>query len=299
LGAELPLVVDIKHNSLDDGPGIRSVVFFKGCTLECVWCQNPEALSPHPEIQRQSAHCFACGSCVPACPQGVARPAAQPEKRDACSLCGACVEACPAGARRLAGTRFEPEELAGILSRDEPFYRHSGGGVTFSGGEPAMYPELPGAVARLLKEKNIHVLLETAGHFDWDSFASHLLPHLSTIYFDLKIADEDQHRRHVGQGNRRILDNLRRLVDEGFEDLLPRIPLIPGITDSPENLRALAGHIREVGLERVMILPYNPLWHAKRRDLGLPLPYHHDSFMSQESVQVCMSVVERSGLLLG
>jgi pyruvate formate lyase activating enzyme len=293
---KVPRVVDIKRNSLDDGPGIRSVVFFKGCTLRCVWCQNPETLSPLPEIQRDEARCMACGTCTAVCRQGVARNAMEKEDTSRCTLCGECVEACPANARRIAGIEYTVEDLADLLAKDEPFYRHSGGGVTFSGGEPAMYPAFVGQVAALLREKGVHVLMETGGQFDWEQFEQHLLPHLSTIYFDLKLADEKEHRKHVGTGNQRIHQNLERLVP--FEDLLPRVPLIPKITDTNGNLAAIAQRLSGLGLSRVMLLPYNPLWLSKRRALGMDLPYAHDSFMSQEEIDRCRSIFSEAGLAL-
>ena len=187
-------------------------------------------------------------------------------------------------------------EVVELLLKDEPFYRHSGGGVTLSGGEPAMYPAFVGQVARRLREKNVHVLMETGGHFDWEQFEEHLLPHLSTIYFDVKLADPELHKRHVGPYNRRIHENLRRLVS--FKDLLPRVPLIPGITDTDANLKSIAKLLADLGLARVMLLPYNPLWLSKRRTLGMDMPYSHDSFMSEEEIGRCKAVFEKAGITL-
>jgi pyruvate formate lyase activating enzyme len=291
-----PLIVDIKRNSLDDGPGIRSVVFFKGCTLRCVWCQNPETLSPLPEIQRDEERCIACGTCTAVCKQGVARNTMEKEDTSNCILCGECVEACPTSARRIAGQEYSVDEVVELLLKDEPFYRHSGGGVTFSGGEPAMYPAYVGQVAARLREKNVHILMETGGHFDFDQVEQHLLPHLSTIYFDVKLADPELHKRHVGPDNRRIHENLKRLVS--FKDLLPRVPLIPGITDTDENLRSIAKVLADLDLARVMLLPYNPLWLSKRRALGMDMPYSHDSFMSPEEIERCRGIFEKAGFNL-
>jgi len=291
-----PLIVDIKRNSLDDGPGIRSVVFFKGCTLRCVWCQNPETLSPLPEIQRDETRCIACGTCTAVCRQGVARNAMEKEDASRCILCGECVEACPSNARRIAGTEYSVDEVVELLLKDEPFYRHSGGGVTLSGGEPAMYPAFVGEVAARLREKGVHVLMETGGQFDFEQVEKHLLPHISTIYFDVKLADPEQHKQYVGPDNRRIQENLKRLVS--FQDLLPRVPLIPGITDTDENLKSIAKLLADLGLTRVMLLPYNPLWLSKRRALGMDMPYSHDSFMSPEEIERCRGVFEKAGLTL-
>jgi pyruvate formate lyase activating enzyme len=293
-----PWVVDVKRSSLDDGPGIRSVVFFKGCPLRCAWCQNPETMRPRPEVQRAAEACVGCRGCVPVCPVGRARPAAETEPDATCRTCGACVEACPAGARRIVGTDPSVDALVGRLLRDAVFYRRSGGGVTLSGGEPALFPAFVGEVAARLRARGVHVLLETCGQFRWDEFAEHLLPHVSTVYFDLKLADASEHRRWVGRDNATIHDNLRRLVATGHPDVLPRIPLVPGVTDGGENLRALASLLRSTGLTRVALLPYNPLWITKRRTLGLDFSYAHAEWMRADEVARCEAIVLAEGLLL-
>lgn len=290
-----PLLVDLKRGALDDGPGIRSVVFFKGCPLHCVFCQNPEAIHPGVELQRGEG-CLGCRRCSEACPERRARPAGEEERTGRCRLCGACVEACPSGARRRVGAPLEPEALCERLLRDQVFWRRSGGGVTLSGGEPTLHAEVAGELAARLRARGVHVLLETCGHFAWEPFARHLLPQLATIYFDLKLADEGEHRRFTGRGNATIHENLRRLARRGTVELLPRIPLIPGISDGETNLHALASLVREVGLARVMLLPYNPLWLGKRRALGLELPYEHAALMSEADLLRCRAVVEGHGL---
>ena len=293
------LIVDIKRSSLDDGPGIRSVVFFKGCPLRCDWCQNPETMRPRAEIQRLPGSCVACGSCVAACPTGRARPATEAEPAElACRLCLACVDACPSASRRVAGRDVPVDELVALLLRDAPFYRRSGGGVTLSGGEPALASAHSGRVARELRARDVHVLLETCGHFDWDRFSQHLLPHLNTIWFDLKLADPARHQRATGRSNTLIHDNLRRLIALGTVELLPRIPLVPGLTDDTDNLASLATFVRELGLRRIALLPYNPLWVPKRRALGLPLDYAHEAWMSADEIARCRDIVTDAGLEL-
>ena len=296
--APVPLVVDIKRDSLDDGPGIRSVVFFKGCPLRCAWCHNPEAMRPRAEIQRDPEVCLRCRACEGACPQQVARPGALPEDHGDCRLCGACVEQCPAGARRMAGEALPADEVVARLVEDEPFYRRSGGGVTLSGGEPTLYPVFAGQIAAGLRQGGVHVLLETCGHFAWGPFAEHLLPHVSTVYFDLKLADADAHRRFCGKDNGLIHDNLGRLVAAGSVEVLPRVPLVPGLTSSAANLAALARIISGVGLGRVALVPYNPLWLSKRRGLGMDLPYTHAEWMDRDAVAACERTMQALGLTL-
>ena len=293
-----PRIVDVRRNALDDGPGIRSVVFFKGCPLRCVWCQNPETLSPSPELQRLPDRCTGCGACASVCHHGVARPAADAQDRHRCRCCGGCVDACVAAARRVAGEQWGLDELIALLLRDEPFYRHSGGGVTLSGGEPTLFPRFAGELVAGLAERGVHVLLETCGHFDWSDFERHLLPHLSAVYFDIKLADEESHRRHTGRGNRRIHDNLRLLAASGVDDLLPRIPLVPGITDAPANLEASADLLLDLGLGRIALMPYNPLWVSKRQALGLDLRYDHREWMSPDAVSRCAEVLRQVGMVV-
>ncbi len=291
-----PLVVDVKRNSLDDGPGIRSVVFFKGCPLQCQWCQNPEAISPVAQLQRQGDSCIQCGACVDRCPERIARPAKESEAREHCRRCGACVPDCPTEARRIVGTRYDVAQLAEQIARDEPFFRHSNGGVTLSGGEPTMFIPYAARLAEVLRAKQIHVLLESCGHFAWQPFAEHLLPHLSAVYIDIKLADPEHHRRYTGRGNQRILDNLRNLAAGDGYELLPRVPLVPGITDDASNLEAIAALLRQLELPRVALLQYNPLWLDKRRALGLELSYEHDEWMAAERLARCREIMIAGGL---
>lgn len=307
------LVADIKRNSLDDGPGIRSVVFFKGCPLRCVWCQNPETLSASPQIQILSESCLGCGACRKACPEvgeassdlgDLGAALAVPKT---CTTCGTCVDSCPSGARRLVGTEYGVDDLADRLRRDKVFYKSSGGGVTFSGGEPTLHMAFAGELSHLLKQEGIEVLLETSGFFSWDRFSAELLPNLSTVYFDLKLADPELHRRYTGQDNARIVSNLEKLAElarsyegkekEGFE-LLVRVPLVPEITAQDENLEALAALVSRLGLSRVALLPYNPLWVSKRRALGFELSYTCERWMSPEEIGSCRRPFERAGLVM-
>ncbi len=293
-----PLITDVKRNSLDDGPGIRSVVFFKGCPLRCVWCQNPETLSTRAEIQRSATLCTHCEACLTTCPVHVARPGTDAEDAHRCQRCGRCVQTCDPGARRLVGTPADVEDLARQLRRDAPFYRRSGGGVTLSGGEPTLHAELAGQLAARLAEASIPVLLQTCGLFGWSTVQRHLLPHVTTVYFDFKLADDTRHREATGHSNGRILENLRRLAEADLE-LLVRVPLVPGLTDDDANLTAIARHVRGLGLSRLALLPYNPLWIPKRQGLAAghrALPYQHDRWMSDEEVAHCRTLVVSEGL---
>jgi pyruvate formate lyase activating enzyme len=291
-----PRVADVKKNALDDGPGIRSVVFFKGCPLRCIWCQNPEALSNHRELQVTTKHCVACARCVSDCPWDNARPASEAQDRDDCRACGICSGSCPSGARRVVGAELEAEELIAILARDEPFYRRSGGGVTFSGGEPTQHMGFAAAVAAGLASRGIRVLLETCAQFPWEPFEADLLPHLDQIYVDVKLADPEEHRRHTGVDNCLIQANLARLAALDGPLVLPRIPLVPGVTDGHDNLSAIARRLAELGFEQVALLAYNPLWLSKRDALGLEVEYVRDEWMDEGEIERCREPFRSAGL---
>ncbi len=276
-----PLIVDVKRASLEDGPGIRSVVFFKGCPLRCVFCHNPETQEVEPEIAFAEEHCIRCEACVAACRRG-AIDLGSPSRvdRSKCDRCGDCVLACPGKALRLIGVYWPVEELAELLLRDVPFYRHSGGGVTLSGGECTMYPDYVEHLLKLLKEHHIHVTLETAGCFDYETFRERILPYADFIYFDVKFADPVLHLKHTGYGNDRIVRNLARLLTERKVTVQPRVPVVPGVTATDENLRSIGRLLREVGAEKASLLPYNPLGMEMWVKLGKRPPLLPSGFMA-------------------
>jgi len=282
--ARRPLIVAVKRGSLADGPGIRTVVFFKGCPLRCVFCHNPETQQPEPEILFAEEHCLRCGACVRSCPRG-AIDLGSPFRidRGRCDGCGLCVTACPGPALRLVGRYWTAEELAELLSRDAPFYRHSGGGVTLSGGECTLFPDYLEALLRLLKGRGIHVALQTSGYFDYEAFAAKILPWLDLVFFDVKFIDRHLSLRYLGRPNDRILNNLRRLLAQGSIEVRPRIPLIPGLTDSRENLTAIVDYLRRCGAADVSLLPYNPLGLEIYTRLGRATPDLPPAFPTPEA----------------
>lgn len=289
----LPLIVDIKRHSLEDGPGIRSVVFFKGCPLRCGFCQNPEAQCPDVEIAFRAERCVRCGDCVSACP-GRAIDLTAPGRidRQRCDACGKCAAACPSSALALLGRIHTVEEIVGHLMRDETYYRRSGGGVTFSGGECTLFPDYLAALARALRARGIHITIETCGEFVGDVFINRLLPLLDLIYFDLKLADPALHLAHTGRDNHRIVDNLALLMEKAPERVQVRIPLIPGITATEENLAGLAACLRTRGVRRATLLPYNPLGRAMAAQLGRPEPSTLDRFMTKDEQASAIATFE-------
>lgn len=287
--ADRPRVLAVRRGSLHDGPGWRTVVFLKGCRLRCGFCHSPASQDPRPEIAFYAHRCIGCGRCARACPHSAVDLAApQRVDRRRCQRCGACAGVCPGGALQRLGRRYAPDALAERLLRDRAYYRHSAGGVTFSGGECLLYPGYLQAVLRALRraseqstdagEAAPHVLVQTGGYFPWKA-ARPVLEQVDLVQYDLKLADDAAHRRHLGRPNRLVLANLRRTVALGVP-VEVRVPVIPGVTDAPDNLRALAALARDAGAARLTLLPYNPAGRDAYPPLGRPRPALPDGFLS-------------------
>jgi len=251
-------VFNVQRYSVHDGSGIRTTAFLKGCPLACSWCHNPEGIEPSREILVLADRCVGCLACVEACPQpAVDRPDGKPwTNRAICRICGRCVAACARGARKLVGREVTVEGLAQELERDRPFYEESGGGVTLSGGEPLMQADFALAVLELCRERGLHTALDTSGAAPTDVVVrAAALSDL--VLFDLKQLDPDEHRSAVGAELGPILENLRAMDDVGVETWI-RFPLIPGATDSRENVTALADTVLSLtNTRRIHVLPFH------------------------------------------
>lgn len=287
------LIFDIKRDCSEDGPGIRTTVFFKGCPLHCVWCQNPEGISPTRELTFQASRCHPeqCGApCVNACREGALKlENNQLEiKRSVCIHCDKCIDACASHALESAGDWIGLDELLYRVTIDRPFYDSTGGGVTLSGGEATRQIDFAEQFLIALKGQGIHTALETCGFFNYRRFREQLLPHLDLIYFDLKLINDAESGRHTGQSNRLILENFTQLVSEAKIPVIPRIPLIPGITTTAENLSGIARFLESNGVSAATLMPYNPLWRDKTQRLGQPLGYERQSFMTPDEKEQCV-----------
>lgn len=272
MGSPDPLIFSVQHFCLHDGPGIRSLVFFKGCPLRCPWCQNVESWKTEAEIAFKGALCIGCGTCGEKCPEHAFLEVGKRDKKR-CTSCFTCVEACPSGAMVRFGVSRSAEEIIAELRPEFPLYRTSGGGVTLSGGEPTMYPEFANKLATLLRSEGIGVAMETCGLFDFERVTP-LLRKLELVLFDIKIWDGERHLRICGHDNTVIKQNLKSLAQaglpQGFPPVWPRLPLVPGMTDTHENIRGWAAFLRSLDIGFLTIVPFHPMGAGKRRWLGLP-----------------------------
>jgi len=267
-------VFNVQRFSTEDGPGIRTTVFMKGCPLRCRWCHNPEGLSPEPQLVWYDARCIGARHCLPACPVGALEltPEGMRIDRERCSPCALCSDACPSAALELIGRRWTPQDLFSEVAKDIPFYETSGGGVTVSGGEPAMQPDFVEALLRRCREAGIATALDTCGYAHWSVY-DRLLPHLDLVLFDLKIMDRERHREATGVYPDRILGNAVALAERGMP-MWVRTPVVPGHTDADENIDALARFIsdRLPTVQRWDLLAYTRLGQPKYHRLDIPYP---------------------------
>lgn len=252
------IVFEIMRYALHDGPGIRTTVFLKGCPLNCQWCANPESQSFAPEFIFFDDKCLGCNACVEVCEQGAITPDKQGYRqidRSLCNLCGQCVEQCYAEALRLVGRSMNVSDLLSEALKDLNFYRQSGGGVTFSGGEPLSQPIFLQACLEALKNNNIQTAVETTGLTTWRTIEK-LRPLVDLFLYDLKVVDTDAHRAFTGFANKEILDNLKKL--SSCHDIIIRIPMIPGMNDRGNAWRSTLDFLKELQWRgRIDLLPYH------------------------------------------
>jgi pyruvate formate lyase activating enzyme len=277
------LVTNIQGYSIHDGPGIRTVVFLKGCSLECQWCSNPECISPHPETGFFKSLCTRCGKCVGACLNQALKgePGQLPFiDRKKCSGCGECSSVCYYKALVLYGKKMNVEEVFDAVKRDAMFYQSSGGGVTVSGGEVLLQPQFVCGLLDNCRRAGIHTCIETSG-YGAETALRQILSNTDLVLYDLKHSNSDTHLRYTGKPNSLILSNTRVVVESGVEFLF-RLPLIPGINDNPQNIQETANFLHGLGKRalRIELMPYHRLGKGKYESLDLP--YHLSEILSPE-----------------
>ena len=265
-------IFDIQRFSIHDGPGIRTTVFLKGCPLRCKWCHNPESISPNPQLSLMAEKCIGCGACAEACPTGALGLNGKRKvviNRAQCNACGECPACCDTKALEMVGRDAAVEEVMAAVLRDRDYYAESGGGVTYSGGEPTFQPEFLAALLRAAKSAGLHTAVETSGFAPWPTMEK-IAPVTDLFLYDYKETDPQLHEGFTGQRNERILENLRRLHARGSRILL-RCPMIPEYNARKEHLNGIAAVAGELPkLVGVELLAYHRLGRSKLQRFGFP-----------------------------
>ncbi len=286
------VVFDIQHFCVDDGPGIRTAVFLKGCPLRCIWCHNAEGLSAKPQLYFTADRCTGCGGCAAACTNGAHSFSLQGHviDRSRCAVCGSCAAACPNEALRLAGRCMTAEEVLAEVRKDIPFFRNSGGGMTISGGEPLAQWRFSAALAGLAKAQGIHVCVETCGYGSAQAIRA-LAQDTDLFLYDCKHTDPDAHRRLTGADNALILENLT-LLAALQKPVILRCPIIPGCNDTPQHYAALARLAQRYdNITELHVEPYHPFGVGKYAALGMCAGYDAEEMMSAEAAQAAADII--------
>jgi pyruvate formate lyase activating enzyme len=302
--ANTALILHLQRLSTEDGPGIRTTIFFKGCPLHCCWCHNPESISPHPQVQWIETRCIGCETCLEVCPNSALTRLENGEiyiDRDKCRGCGVCAKACPSTALELLGEQVTLDELLAELLKDRAYFTASGGGVTASGGEPTLQASFVARLFERLQAEGVHTALDTSGACSLAALES-ILPHTDLVLYDLKLMDDVQHRQATGQGIQRILNNLDAIADlirknDLHTRLWIRTPLIPGITDDTANLEAIGSYLSQNldgWVERWELCAFNNLCRDKYCRLGLAWDFEDTPLMAQSELDCCEAAAKAS-----
>jgi pyruvate formate lyase activating enzyme len=297
-------IFNIQRYSIHDGAGIRTLVFLKGCPLRCLWCANPESQKGTPELGFIAARCVGvetCGApCVGACPIGAIDVDARGKvvlDRSTCDVCGKCAEVCAQEALKLVGREMTVDEVLREIEKDRPFYRRSGGGVTIGGGEPLAQPRFTAELLEAAQEEYLHSAIETSGHAAWPHL-ERVLHAVDLVHFDLKHLDPARHKALVGHTNELILENLGRLLSvKQPQEVVIRIPLIPGRNDSVEHIATCARYVARLGFTQVELIPYHRFGVAKYAQYGMPYPLDESEPVPDTAIRDLSGIVERWGLL--
>lgn len=296
------IITEIERFALHDGPGIRTTVFFKGCNMRCAWCHNPETLSERRELHYYAGKCIGCYKCVYACPSK-AHKRINNEHRffpNLCVRCGKCAGICYAGAMAVSGTPITVEDAMKEILPDKPYYQNSGGGVTLSGGEVLCQQEFAEALTDACHAEGIPVGIETNLSFPWEQIEP-FIKKLDLIMCDLKLYESEAHKTWTGLGSETIKENIRKLAQTGIPFLV-RTPLIPGTTDSDENIADIAGFLAAADTGHTMmyyeLLNFNPLGDTKYQSLRRNNPFANAKPLPKERLRKLKAIAERAGILV-
>jgi pyruvate formate lyase activating enzyme len=290
-------IFDIKKYAIHDGPGIRTTIFFKGCPLRCWWCHNSEGLELAPEIIFKENRCIKeCKDCIEVCTRGALSRVNNEIviNREKCNLCGDCTQVCSSEALELIGREVTIEEVMKEVEKEMIFYDESGGGVTFSGGEPLMQPEFLDAILKECKEKNIHTALDTSGYAS-PEVMDKISDKVDIFLYDLKIMDDEKHKKYTGVSNKLILENLKKLAAQGNQIFI-RIPLIPGINDGMDNINKMAKFIHSLEIiKEIDLLPYHKAGKGKYKRLDKIDKMNDTQSPSDERIKKIMKSLAHAG----
>lgn len=290
-------IFDIKQFAVHDGPGVRTTVFFKDCPLNCWWCHNPEGISLDNDIFYYETKCIGCETCIDICPEdAIEMDGSISIDRERCTNCGLCAKKCPSGALQNTMRIVTSEEVIDEIKKSVIFYDSSDGGVTFSGGEPLMQPEFLKELIVKCREEDIHITLDTSGYADPDTFES-IIDDIDLFLYDLKIVDDDLHRKYTGTSNEMILENLKTLSKRGKEVII-RFPVIPGITDTEENLDDIVDFLFDLKhIKEIDVLPYHNV-EEKYNKLGKEYKLEESRSLNEESIQDIKNRFEKEGFFV-
>lgn len=298
-------ILRIQRMSTEDGPGIRSTVFFKGCPLNCIWCHNPESIDSRRQIHWEKVKCIGCRSCIVACPKDAltAGDSGISIDRSLCDACGDCARACPSTAMDIYGASVEAHDLVREALKDKAYMQQSSGGVTLSGGEPTLQPRFAAKALALLREAGVHTALDTCGLCSWETLEM-MLPHVNLILYDLKEIDPEKHRKFTGASNRMILENAVRIAlnikDGGWPgELWMRTPLIPGLTATEENIMGIGSFIHdnlEEAVVRWELCAFNNFCTHKYEGLGIDWVLKNEPLIASEEAGMMAAAARRSGV---
>lgn len=294
------LITEIERFALNDGPGIRTTVFFKGCNMCCDWCHNPETISASKSLHYYEAKCIGCYKCVSACPSKAHKKINNVHKffPALCVKCGKCADGCYTEAMTMSGQKMTVAEIMAEVIQDKPYYLSSGGGVTLSGGEVLCQKEFAAQLCQACQAEGIPVGIESNLNFPWDDICS-FIEQVDLIMCDLKIWDSQKHKKHTSVGNEQIIENISNLARCG-KPFIVRTPLIPGVTDDDENIFAIASFLNSIrdhsGFLYYELLNFNPLGGSKYKSLGKKYPYDGVKPLCRERVEQLINIAKGTGI---
>jgi len=308
------IITNIQKFASNDGPGIRTTVFLKGCLLNCKWCHNPEGVKHFPEVFHFWPNCINCGNCRTVCPADAMvetrkNPTYPDQKgwkgkigsktihinKEKCLNCFQCVNVCEFDSLIVSGKFVTVDEVMAQVEQDIPFYKESGGGLTISGGEPTAQPEFALALFKSAKQKGINTALDTSGYQSW-SILEKILDYTDYVLYDLKHMDRKEHIAFTGVSNDLILENLEKIILRKNLTTYIRLPLLPGVNDSEENIRATGKYIQSLGLKTVYLLPAHPFAGQSYRLVGIDYPFPIGESYPEEKAKIAQSILESYGL---